>query len=238
MIIYETINLVNGKKYIGQDSHNDPNYLGGGIYLKFAIKKYGKGNFKKEILEFCIDKNHLNKREEWWLQSVDAANNPLYYNRTNKPCGAVHTSESKLAIKTKLKNKPKPEGFGQRRSEKVKGISKPEGFGDKIRGRKRSEEQKQKMRKPKSVVSKLKGIKRSEEFRQKISKSLIGRRNTWSNGIKNKKEIIQYDLQMNEIKKWSSIKEAAGCIKIDPAGISNVCLGKQKTAGGFIWKNK
>jgi hypothetical protein len=50
MIIYCITNLINGKKYIGSDSNNNPKYMGGGTYLKKAIKKYGKENFKKEII--------------------------------------------------------------------------------------------------------------------------------------------------------------------------------------------
>ena len=34
MIIYKTINLITGKIYIGQDSKNNPNYLGSGKYIK------------------------------------------------------------------------------------------------------------------------------------------------------------------------------------------------------------
>jgi len=56
MIIYKTINIVNGKIYVGQDAHNNPNYLGSGYILKKAIEKYGRENFKKEILEECNTK--------------------------------------------------------------------------------------------------------------------------------------------------------------------------------------
>ena len=49
MIIYKTTNLVNGKIYIGQDSNNNPNYLGSGKLLKYAISKYGIENFKLSI---------------------------------------------------------------------------------------------------------------------------------------------------------------------------------------------
>jgi len=50
MIIYKSTNLVNGKFYVGQDSKNYPDYYGSGLILKIAIDKYGKDNFKKEIL--------------------------------------------------------------------------------------------------------------------------------------------------------------------------------------------
>jgi len=83
MIIYKTTNLVNGKQYIGRDSRNNPNYLGSGSALKNAILKYGKHNFKKEIIEECNDVYHLIEREEYWLNYYDAGNNHLFYNVHN-----------------------------------------------------------------------------------------------------------------------------------------------------------
>jgi group I intron endonuclease len=54
--VYITTNLINGKQYVGDHSTNNlekDKYLGSGkTTLKFAIKKYGKINFKREILEF------------------------------------------------------------------------------------------------------------------------------------------------------------------------------------------
>lgn len=51
--VYKTTNIVNGKIYVGShktDNINDE-YLGSGKYLTRSIQKYGKENFKKEILQ-------------------------------------------------------------------------------------------------------------------------------------------------------------------------------------------
>jgi len=48
--IYKTTNLITKKFYIGKHSSQNieiDTYLGSGILLERAIKKYGKHNFKK-----------------------------------------------------------------------------------------------------------------------------------------------------------------------------------------------
>jgi hypothetical protein len=80
MVIYKTTNLINGKSYIGKDKHNNPNYLGSGKRLRSAIKKYGKENFKKEILEHCNSYDELRDREVFWIRKFDAAESKDFYN--------------------------------------------------------------------------------------------------------------------------------------------------------------
>jgi hypothetical protein len=80
MVIYETINLINGRRYIGKDKFNDPNYIGSGRILLRAIKKYGKDNFRKIILEQCNSEQELNEREKYWIQITNAQKSQKYYN--------------------------------------------------------------------------------------------------------------------------------------------------------------
>jgi hypothetical protein len=51
-----------------------------------------------------------------------------------------------------------------------------------------------------------------------------------------KRPIIQYDLEMNEIRKFSSIAEAATELTIGKTNIFGVLTNDRKTAGGFIFK--
>jgi len=85
-IIYKTTNLVNGKFYIGKH-YNDinDNYLGSGIKLNNDIKKYGKENFKREILEYCT--LGVDQREIYWIETLNARNPDIGYNINMGGCG-------------------------------------------------------------------------------------------------------------------------------------------------------
>ena len=64
--VYKTINVLNGKFYIGkhQTQDLDDDYLGSGKLLKRAIKKHGIENFKKEFLEIHRTENEMNAAEK------------------------------------------------------------------------------------------------------------------------------------------------------------------------------
>lgn len=51
-----------------------------------------------------------------------------------------------------------------------------------------------------------------------------------------KRKIIQYDLEMNEMQKFITIKEASITLNICYSSIKAVLYKKQKTAGGYIFK--
>lgn len=50
------------------------------------------------------------------------------------------------------------------------------------------------------------------------------------------KQISQYDLQHNFIRKWDSLTSASKYLNITPSAISQCLNNKNETAGGYIWK--
>jgi hypothetical protein len=64
--IYETTNEVNGMIYTGVHKTKNLNdgYLGSGKDFIKAVKKYGKENFTRTIIEFCLSEELMYKREK------------------------------------------------------------------------------------------------------------------------------------------------------------------------------
>ena len=105
--IYKTTNLINGKIYIGQrmfcDSnwHNN-NYLGSGKWITRAIKKHGRENFKREIIEYVKFKKDIDNIETKWIEFYDATNPLIGYNIAKYGSTSMkdfhHSDESKKKI--------------------------------------------------------------------------------------------------------------------------------------------
>lgn len=113
--IYKTINLINNKIYIGQSSKEmDHNYLGSGRLIKYAIKKYGRQNFKKEILfEGEIKQSELDEKEKEFIKTFNSADLSIGYNikigGNNK---GIQSDTTKQKIREKrLGTKHKPESI-------------------------------------------------------------------------------------------------------------------------------
>jgi len=228
MVIYLTTNLINGKKYIGLDSYNRPWYLGSGTVLKKAIVKYGKSNFKKEILEKCSTIEELRERELYWINKFQAHTNPEFYNRTatltptehrrGKPLSEEHKAKISKANKGR-KLPPVSEESNKKRSQSLKGHTTSEETRKKI-----SEAQK--------------GIKKSEEAKRKMSLAQSGKPR-----MNRRKTILQLDKETGEI-----LEEYSGLCSVEAAGfnrylIQNTCTRSQKkgkayTSQGYKWLYK
>jgi hypothetical protein len=141
MIIYITTNLINSMKYLGKDRNNIASYYGGGTELKKALKEFGKHNFKKEIIEHCIDIQHLSEREIYWLQYYDAANNDLFYNKTNKSYGSINgpSKTEKYLNRGEKISKSRTGTHSLLASKAQQGINKPN-VSKKLTGKKKTKE--------------------------------------------------------------------------------------------------
>lgn len=82
-IIYKITNQINGKYYIGRHSTKNINdcYMGSGIGIKNAIKKYGLENFTKEIIAEAHSTSELWDLEKE-IVNEDVVKDPLSYNNS------------------------------------------------------------------------------------------------------------------------------------------------------------
>ncbi len=158
--VYVTTNINNKKQYIGDHSADDLNddYLGSGDIIKYAIKKYGKENFKREILEQFDTKKEAFDAQEKYINKFNTLK-PNGYNIS--PKGGLNVKEcfSEESIKKMKKNRSGIpswcKGLTKEKDERVNKLSK-----------------------------KLKGKKKSKEHAKKIAESLKGK-SAWNRGKKN-----------------------------------------------------
>lgn len=190
--IYKTTNLVNGKLYIGQDSKNKAGYLGSGKVLNYAIKKYGRENFKKEIMAWCYTKEHLDMLERLYIKLFNTKT-PTGYNLTDGGGGTLGLS---LSEDTRRK-------MGESRKGKLRPATVKEKIRIKLLGHKMSKETKEKIKAIKAknrwhhtdewkeLQSKLKsgdknafyGCHHSDETKRKISTARKGK--PWTEARRN-----------------------------------------------------
>jgi hypothetical protein len=88
-IIHFFTNIINNKIYISKSKLNDPAYLGSGLQITGAIKKYGKSKFIKTILEECSDLD-VNSREIFWIEYFNSTDNSIGYNISKGGSGGNH----------------------------------------------------------------------------------------------------------------------------------------------------
>jgi group I intron endonuclease len=281
MIIYKITNKLNGKIYIGQDKNNNPFYYGSGKKIQSAIKKYGKENFVKEILEDCVDENHMNEREVYWILFYNSQDRKTGYNISeggkegDRKTGQDIAKNGIYNYWVKKYGKEEADKRKNDQIEKIVKYNKENGTDLTKKGRYKiwlekygKEEADRRHLEWRLKISQYQmfkienGWKHSNESKEKIKMASIGRkmsedtknklRKPKPKGFSEKLSIIkkgistgpskkrlmveQYDLMDNFVYLWDSISMAENTLKI--YNISNVCKGKQETAGGYKWKYK
>lgn len=108
--IYKIINKINGKMYVGQHKiypgEAFRRYMGKGIAIREAIKKYGKENFDKEVIEYIQDNEkheYVSEREKFWIKELNTLS-PNGYNISPGGEGGCTKESAKKVIETKRKN--------------------------------------------------------------------------------------------------------------------------------------
>lgn len=95
--IYKTTNLVNDKIYVGQHKASDwdEDYKGSGKMLFRAFDKYGKDNFKCELLEAVESQSEMNSKEKYYIELYNARDNAIGYNIAEGGIGGSHPAWNK-----------------------------------------------------------------------------------------------------------------------------------------------
>lgn len=199
--IYKTTNLINGKIYVGKHSTKDPydDYIGSGILISAAIKKYGVDNFKKEVLHTfsCEELAYL---AEAMIVDEDFVKDPNVYNLRPGGMGASpgrgnHMWGRKGSLSPRY-GKKSTEGHKRRISKALSGVPKSiphrKKLSDALKGSTMPVEVREKISKAMTGEGNpFYGKTHSEETRKAISKSRIGRfsgKNSPSYGVPKTKE--------------------------------------------------
>lgn len=71
-IVYKTTNTTNGKFYIGKHSTDniDDGYIGSGVILSLAVKKYGKDKFVREVIKEFGDEASAYQFERELIEAI------------------------------------------------------------------------------------------------------------------------------------------------------------------------
>ena len=192
--IYITTNLINNKHYVGQrkirGNNSDNLYLGSGKLLTCAIRKYGKENFVREILDYADSQEELDYLEDYYIELNQATTNPFFYNIAkggnggNKTAG--WTEEQRLR-------------FSQECSERTSGERNPR-YGAKL-----TPEHKQLLSTLHSDPE-FKKRYQTDEFREKMSKVTRGKKN----GMHGRKHTDESKKKMSENSKGKNCGQLNG----------------------------
>ena len=212
--IYKTTNLINGKQYIGLHSKNDKTYLGSGTLLLKAIKKYGKENFKKEILEEINDIVKANKLEREYIAKYNAVENDNFYNLSYGGEFIAGRKHSKSTIDKISKSKKKCYENNDKLRYKTGSANRGKSMPDVTR---------------KALLKAITGKEFSEESRDNMKKAAINRYDT--DGVK---YLTLINIKTGEvIPDGRNVTRLAKQLKVNKGNLISVVHGNRRTAGNW-----
>lgn len=168
-VIYKITNNINGKSYIGQTVRSVEvrikEHIRKSCIMSRAFKKYGIENFTIEIIDSAYSEEELNKKEIYWISKFDTFKNG--YNLCEgggQTSGYHHTEEAKKKMSNTriLKGDQIGENnnfYGKHHSEEQR-----KKWSKQRRGRKLTDEWKQKISDNSSIKKKVINIDTKEVF--------------------------------------------------------------------------
>ena len=241
--IYLITNKIDGKKYVGQTLVNDVHKRwkqhfqnnSNCIYLKNALEKYGKDNFKFQIICICFD-NDCNNYEISYIRKYNTLAPSGYNLREGGKNGRQHPdSNEKRRIAATGKK------YSRETIEKSKNNRIPlTGINNHNFGKKMSDEQKIKI--SNTMKEKYKNKNKDKDKDKDINKDKVKLTDKQYNALKIahqklKKKVAQYSLKNELIAIFESVSEAARSTNNLHQSISKCCTGAYKQSKGFIWKH-
>ena len=219
--IYKITNLINNKVYIGQSVEIERRWQKHKNYYKNkenhkykiyrAMYKYGIENFSFEIIEICQPKQ-LNERQIYWISYYNSLQNG--YNMTSGGDGIINCNDkpvNQYDSNGKFLNTYKSAHEAERQTQICfTNICKV--------CRKERPHAGGYIWRYVSDTSPIEPIK--------ITRIVRGT------------HVLQYSLLGEPLHEFKSLAEAEKQTGINSVSIGRVCKGKQKTAGGYIWKLK
>lgn len=199
-------------------------------FLQNSFNKYKREAFAYEIVELCSKENLL-IREQFYIDSI-FDNGIMCYNlnpKSNNTAGRKLSEETLNKIRKNRKKGKEHPLWGKKRPKEIGEL-----ISKKLKGKIYSKETIEKMRKVK--LGKKLGP-RSEETKNKIRQTKIGNKNPMfgkksSLAIK----VQQFNKELVFIAEYDSLTIAEKLTQISFKSISACINGKQKTAGGYVWK--
>jgi len=231
--IYKIENIINKKLYVGssvniysrwcvhldllrKNKHENQ-------YLQNAFNKYGENNFIFNIIEIVNDKNDLLNKEQYWIDKLKVCDRTIGYN-LNPIAGNSLGRNTSEQTKEKLKLINNIEIIqlsldGEFIKEWISG----------------HEAARQLNYKSSNINRCVNGFIKTYKNYLWVKKGDYNNNNYINRITKSRnRPIIQYDMNVNIIKKWDSVSNAQKITGI--WNIRSACIGVQKSAGGFIWR--
>lgn len=226
--IYCWVNLLNGKRYIGQAQNfyvRMTRYKGGNYnpHMKAAIEKYGIDNFDITIVEKDVLLDKLDEREQYWMDYYESYNPDKGYNICSiaSSCRGVPAWNKGIQMPDETKEKIS-DGLKRYYSEHEvwnKGIPQTEEAKEKNRLSNLGEN------------NGMYGRKHSIESKEKNRKAHLGKRASKEARLKMSKPIKCVETN----KEYMSAVEAAKELGYTQEAMWNALNGKSKTCRGCHW---